>query len=149
MCNELSIESLVKAAKEVYDDIKMQKVVVTQGVHESGLLSRRGPSKLAKLHNNLFGIKGTGTAGSATMKTWEHLKGRDVMVDAKFAKHNSYADSFRQHYRLMHRSRYKPVLEAKDEYEAFKELQKCGYATDPKYPVKLKSVYDKFIAKHF
>lgn len=150
MSEELTIEYLVRSAKEVYPNSEMmQKVAVTQAVHESGTLSRRGPSQLAKLYKNLFGIKKTGTDGSVMMPTWEEVDGEAVKVIAPFAKNHTYADSFRQHSRLMHYRRYQRVLSSEDCYEAFDMLQICGYATDSKYPVKLTRIYNLHIAKHF
>lgn len=59
-----------------------------------------GASRLTVDARNLFGLKATGQhtpwwGGSfVTMRTWEVLGGQNVMIDAKFRRYESWADSF-------------------------------------------------------
>ena len=147
------LEELKEAAKVVYKDSAiMQSVVVCQGILESGYLGRAEGSKLAREAYNLFGIKGKGNAGSVMMSTIEYIKGAPVRVMAPFAKYKSVADCFEAHKKLMtrgvswNRNLYLPVLNANSVYEAFDALVTAGYATDGRYAIKLKNIYDKYLA---
>lgn len=148
------LANLVEDAKKVYSDKSiMQKVVVTQGIHESGFLNRSGGSALAIRCNNLFGMKarldknGNPIDPAESFPTWEHIEGQDKQVRAWFRKFKDHAECFAAHRKLMERPRYAPVMTAKTLDEAFKQLQKCGYATDPRYPQKLMSVYLSTVSK--
>ena len=146
--------NLKRAAERVYPHNEvMQRVVVTQAVHESGLLSKRGGSQLAIRYNNLFGIKGKGSGGSVKMPTWESVNGVVKHVRADFAVYMSHEDCFEAHKNLMengvswNHNLYKPVLEARTVQGGFEALQKCGYATDPKYALKLSETYEKLLLR--
>lgn len=135
----LRIQQMKEAAAMAYpDNPVMQKVAVAQAALESGLPDR--VSGLAE-QNNLFGIKGEGTGGSVDMPTTEYINGKKVKVNAGFAKNKTLSDSFTQHGNLMKKPRYSKVGTANTPEEAFDEIYRAGYATDPKYPQKLRSVY--------
>lgn len=112
---------------------------------------------------NLFGIKGTGPAGYVLSPTWEVYATRAQVpqgawnitqlesgkwrcnVYAKFRAYRSYAESLEDHAAfLLKYTRYIPVLNAKDAYEAADALQKAGYATDPNYAKQLKALIKSF-----
>jgi flagellum-specific peptidoglycan hydrolase FlgJ len=138
----LLLRQLRSDARLVYpDEPIMQQLVVTQAVHESGYLTNRGASQLASKYNNLFGIKGSGTGGKVLLPTWEYINGREIQVKDYFAIFKSVYDAFLRHKDLMSKERYKPVRAAKTLNGAFRQLQVCGYATDPKYPKKLMDVH--------
>lgn len=148
-----SIESVVKAAQAAYpDNPTMAGIAAAQAIHESNLLNK--PSGLA-LKNNLFGIKGSGTAGSVNMPTYEFIKGKKVKVNAGFAANNTLEDSFIQHKNLMNKGtksnpgRYLPVLNAQTIEDAANALVKGGYATDPSYAKKLINLYNNTLAPYF
>jgi flagellum-specific peptidoglycan hydrolase FlgJ len=134
------LHQIVDAAELVYGaDSIMSKIAVAQAQQESGIV--KGASGLARDANNLFGIKGTGTAGSVNVKTHEYVKGKKIYIMADFAKNASITDSFVQHCTLMHKPLYKAVIAAKTFVEAAKALQNAGYATDPNYPKNLLAAY--------
>lgn len=148
------LNNLIEDAKEVYSDKPiMQKVVVTQGIHESGFLGKSGGSGLAIRCNNLFGIKakvdakGNPIEPAESFPTWEHINGKDQQVRAWFRKYKDHAECFAAHRKLMEKPRYARVMAATNLKEAFDMLQKCGYATDPRYPQKLMSVYLTAVSK--
>jgi len=90
---------------------------------------------------NLFGIKGTGPAGSVTTPTREYLNGRYVTVQDKFRAYNTWSESIDDHSKLLQGSRYRPAMAYKDNPDMFAaQLQRCGYATDPSYAKKLVSI---------
>ena len=85
--------------------------------------------------NNLFGIKGGGTAGSVKLWTREYVRGRWVKVRASFAAFRTMADSVIAHGRLVSDSPvYTRAMALKHDPFAFATaLQRAGYATDPRY----------------
>lgn len=91
---------------------------------------------------NIFNIKGSGPAGSVYVKTWEVYNGVSQSVMAYFRAYNNYEESFSDYVKLITTSsRYAPCVAAKDDPDEYaRQLQKCGYATDPDYPVKLISI---------
>ena len=88
---------------------------------------------------NLFGIKGTGPAGSITVSTQEYIGGRYVTIRDSFRKYNTWRESIDDHGRLIsQKDRYRNCMRYKDNPDRFaEELQKAGYATDPRYAAKL------------
>lgn len=144
------IQQVVDAAKRTYpNQPHMAKLAAAQSLLESGIASSKGPSGLAKNYNNLFGIKGSGTAGTVNMRTGEHLNGRNVRINAGFAANKTVEDSFQQHKNLMGKSRYRKVLAAGSFEQAAYEVRAAGYATDPNYSKSLISVYNSQLAKYF
>ncbi len=91
---------------------------------------------------NLFGIKGTGPAGSVTVPTQEWENGRYITINSSFRKYNTWQESFDDHAKLVTTaSRYANCLNYRNDPDQFaRELQKAGYATDPEYANKLISI---------
>lgn len=90
---------------------------------------------------NLFGIKGTGPAGSVRVPTQEVINGRRVTINDNFRKYNSWQESIEDHGRLLQNSRYARAMAVKNDPDQFaRELQRAGYATDPEYASKLISI---------
>lgn len=104
-----------------------------------------GSSKLAADYHNLFGIKGEG-ANSKVLSTKEYTNGKWVVIKGRFRVYDSWADSIKDHTRLMvkgtayNQQNYQEVINATDYQTAAKALQKAGYATDPDYAQKLINV---------
>lgn len=139
--------SIVEQCKE-----EMQKrqifasIKIAQAILESGW----GTSRLATEANNLYGIKGTGPAGSITIKTREYDTEQGWRsIETKFKKYHHLQESIRDHtHFLLGKPRYKNVFESRTFQEAADALQRAGYATDPEYATKLKNIitsneYDK------
>ncbi len=90
---------------------------------------------------NLFGIKGTGPAGSVSKPTREYINGRYVTVQGTFRAYNTWSESIDDHSKLLQKDRYRPAMAYKDNPDMFAaQLQRCGYATDPSYAKKLVSI---------
>ena len=89
--------------------------------------------------NNLFGIKGKGTAGSIISNTWEEYNGVAFRVDDYFRAYNSIEESWADHKDLLlTRSWYAPFRAVMAEpIQGAWALRRSGYATDSQYPVKL------------
>jgi flagellum-specific peptidoglycan hydrolase FlgJ len=134
------LHQIVDAAEAVYGQLSvMSRIAVAQVQQESGIVA--GASQLARDANNLFGIKGTGTAGSYRARTSEYVNGKKVYIMDNFAKNKTLEDSFLQHKHLMNASRYARVLASITFAEAAQALYDAGYCTDPNYPTNLASAY--------
>ena len=115
-------------------------IILAQAALETGW----GASAKA-VSKNLFGIKGTGPAGSVRLPTTEYVHGRKIHIKAKFRKYHNWAESIADHGRLLQTSRYRNAMRYKNDPDRFaKELQRAGYATDPRYASKLISIMRKY-----
>lgn len=141
----LTIPGVKAIADKLYpNNPTMSDIAASQAVEESGLASGK-PSALASKYNNLFGIKGQGTAGSISLPTTEVINGQPQQVMAQFAKFNNPIESFEAHQNLMNKPNYSKVLGANDFNSATDELHNAGYATDPNYAKNLQAIHDKYI----
>jgi flagellum-specific peptidoglycan hydrolase FlgJ len=77
-------------------------VTIAQAIEESAW----GNSGLAARDHNLFGIKGTGPAGSVTLPTSEYFSGQWVTVGAPFRVYRNVAESIADHAELLATSGY-------------------------------------------
>lgn len=90
---------------------------------------------------NLFGIKGTGPAGSISVPTQEFQNGRMVTIRDSFRKYHSWQESIEDHGRLLQNDRYRPALRYKNDPDRYAHaIHDAGYATDPNYASKLISI---------
>jgi hypothetical protein len=92
-----------------------------------------------QLSYNLFGIKGTGPAGSIISNTWEVYNGVSYRVDDNFRAYHNLDESWKDHGDfLLVRPYYVPFRAVMtDPVLGAYALRKSGYATDPAYPQKL------------
>ena len=81
----------------------------------------------------LFGIKGEGQV----LDTTEYIDGHYVNVKDSFKCYPSLTASVQGLYDLMQLDRYRPACDCTDWEEECRQIQKCGYATDPDYADKL------------
>ena len=109
-------------------------VTIAQAIEESAW----GQSSLAARYHNLFGIKGTGPAGSVTLPTQEYENGGWVTIDARFAVYRNDAESIAGHAELLATSGYYARAMADRAYpDAFANNLTGVYATDPDYGANL------------
>ena len=94
--------------------------------------------------HNLFGIKATAAwrGDAATARTTEYEGGQPTRLSARFRSYGSYAEAFTDFARLLAGSpRYAGALRtavADGSPQAYAtEMQRAGYATDPRYASKL------------
>lgn len=91
-------------------------------------------------NNNYFGIKG----GTALQSTKEYINGKWVTIKDAFRGYGSMADAVQGYVDLMKgSSRYTGVRVGASEWAQLNALQGSGYATDPNYTSKLKSIMSK------
>jgi Mannosyl-glycoprotein endo-beta-N-acetylglucosaminidase/Peptidase_C39 like family len=95
--------------------------------------------------NNLFGIKGTGPAGSVNARTWEDYGKGAVTINADFRAYHSPAESFRDFAALVTSSpRYAGAV-GQTSVEGFVgALKNGGYMTDPDYVRKIVSIANRY-----
>ena len=98
---------------------------------------------------NLFGIKGKGTNGSVVSTTWEVYNGKSYTIDDYFRAYNNAQESWKDH---------KSILLNLNRYSIFRDvmynsrlgawaIKRAGYATDPRYPIKLIDLIDRYDLK--
>jgi flagellum-specific peptidoglycan hydrolase FlgJ len=96
--------------------------------------------------NNLFGIKGSGSAGSVLSGTQEEYYGTLYRTDARFRAYHSVQESWDDHNDLLLRmERYQPYRDVM--YHSVSgafALKRCGYATDSAYPDKLVAIINQY-----
>lgn len=93
--------------------------------------------------NNLFGIKAdkSWTGPTVTFQTTEHLGGKNVAMPDKFRRYPSWLDSMVDHAQfLLKNPRYAACFKQTTGVGWADALQAAGYATDPDYAKKLRSI---------
>ena len=96
-------------------------ITLAQAALESGY----GRSKLARAHNNHFGIR----------------------TGAKYMSYSSVGYSFLHHARILSSNRYRSLFELDvSDYRSWAhEIQQCGYAQDSLYAKKIIFIIEKYI----
>ena len=81
----------------------------------------------------------------ASANVWEIINGKKVWVDEPFRMYARYADSFNDYATLiLNTSRYAAAAALKSDPNRYvDEMARAGYATDPKYADKIKSIMSK------
>ncbi len=124
------------AIKKMKDYGIPASITLSQGILESAA----GTSELARNANNHFGIK-----CHSTWKGKTYYKDDDKK-DECFRVYNSVEDSYNDHSDFLKRPRYASLftLNPTDYKSWAHELKKCGYATDPNYPVRLINLIETY-----
>jgi flagellum-specific peptidoglycan hydrolase FlgJ len=119
-------------------------VTIAQAIDESGW----GQSVLASQDNNLFGIKGTGPAGSDSLPTQEYENGQWVTTTAPFRVYHTFAESINDHGELLATSGYyTQAMAERNDPDSFAEALTGVYATNPEYGtdlIQLMQQYDLY-----
>lgn len=130
-----------KAAEElqINPDVLIAQVALETGWGRHVIHDHRGGNSF-----NLFNIKaGSSWQGDkVNVSTLEYRGGIAANERADFRKYSNYAESFSDYVRLMKNNpRYQQALDAGKNSSAYAEaLQSAGYATDPHYAKKIKSL---------
>jgi len=145
------LEFVSKMAIESYEKTDMSAALQTaQAILESGWGQSVPVDKYSnKFSYNLFGIKGTGTDGSVISNTWEVYNGVVYRIDDYFRAYNNAFESWKDHKRiLLELSRYQIFRDVmyNDTLGAW-SIRRAGYATDPKYPIKLMDIIERYNLK--
>jgi flagellum-specific peptidoglycan hydrolase FlgJ len=116
-------------------------VTIAQAIDESGW----GQSVLAASDHNLFGIKGTGPAGTDEQPTQEVINGQVVNLSASFQIYQDIAQSIDAHGRLLAGSGdYANAMSKSRDPNAFAAALTGIYATDPEYGAKLVQLMEHY-----
>lgn len=125
-------------------------ITTAQAILESGWGQSVPVDKYTgKFSNNLFGIKGSASNGTVTITTTEVYNNVRYTVDDKFRAYKSADESFRNHTELFFAKKwYTPFRKVMfNDQRGVYAIKRCGYATDPSYPAKLKQIIDKYNLK--
>lgn len=131
-------------------NMKKTDIAASLTIAQAFLESKKGNSGLTQQANNLFGIKGTGPAGTTVLKTAEQTKdGSEYTIKAGFRKYNNWEESIQDHSKLIlngvswNRNLYKGVI-GKRGSDAARAIAEAGYATDVKYAQKLIGLMNQY-----
>ncbi|NTU20087.1 muramidase [Brevibacillus sp. HB1.2] len=131
-------------------------IIIAQAILESGWGKKVPVDPVTGTSSyNLFGIKGTGPAGSVTIESKEVENGKMVTRTSQFRAYENYQQSMEDHTQFLRRPAYKNVLAATTPAQAAQALEEASYATDPAYAEKLTgliqtynlSQYDSFTSE--
>ena len=125
-------------------------ITTAQAILESGWGQSVPVDKYTgKFSNNLFGIKGSASNGTVIITTAEVYNNVRVSIDANFRAYKSADESFTDHTKLFFDKKwYTPFRQVMfNDQRGVYAIKRCGYATDPKYPAKLKEIIDKYNLK--
>ena len=136
----IDLTPFIKPAQEIERKTGIPtSVQLAQIMQES--TSRTDSNKLSGLAikgKNLFGVKGTGSAGSLLLPTTEYVNGVKTSTMGNFKAYNSYQESIEDHASVLSLDRYTSYFSKASSVEDFAVgLQKGGYATDPAYAYNL------------
>jgi peptidoglycan hydrolase CwlO-like protein len=113
-------------------------ITLAQIILESGSQSL---SQLAREGKNLFGIKGTGPAGTIYLTTHEVINGTEITVEAGFKRYHNYYECLVDHANVLLKPRYQTYLKNAHSLEEYAYgIQDGGYSTDPTYAIKLLTI---------
>jgi hypothetical protein len=147
-------EFIAEIAKFAVEDMRRSKVPASLTIAQAALESGWGNSGLTVKANNLFGIKGSGPAGSITVQTTEYVNGKPVKVDAPFRAYNNWGESVTDHSALIvngvswNRNLYSKALGVSGKVAA-QEVAAAGYATDPNYATKLIQIMNSYSLEQY
>ncbi|WP_283149028.1 glycoside hydrolase family 73 protein [Silvimonas soli] len=112
-------------------------------IAESALESGWGASQLAQQAMNLFGVKADPAWHGPTfsLQTREYLKSQWVMVPALWRKYDDWQGCMDDHAQfLLTNPRYKNCFPATGGVAFAQQVAASGYATDPDYAAKIRSI---------
>ncbi len=152
---QLSLDSPVDFAKTLLPVVQQGAealgldplIVVAQAALETGWGRHMVKDGAGQSSHNLFNIKADSRwqGGSVNTATLEFKNGIAVKENAKFRQYDSIAESVNDYLSFVKNNpRYQNAMNLTGNAHAYiEELQSAGYATDPEYANKVKSVYQK------
>lgn len=128
------VSAIKPLAKELSKDLGIdERIIIAQSAVETGWGSKvKG--------NSFFGIKAHGGNG-IEFTTHEVVDGKKIKVKDTFKSYDSLYDSVQGYGAFLRANpRYKPFLAATTLEEQIAALGRSGYATDPNYAKKVRSI---------
>ncbi|WP_083026286.1 flagellar assembly peptidoglycan hydrolase FlgJ [Vreelandella lionensis] len=119
------------------------ELILAQAALETGWGQHEIATQQGHNSYNVFGIKaGSQWQGKTTdIVTHEYVNGRRTQIVDTFRVYNSFEHAFTDYASLIgNNPRYAGVVQASNAEQAARELQRGGFATDPRYADKLVSV---------
>lgn len=119
------------------------ELILAQAALETGWGRHEIATRSGHNSHNLFGIKaGSHWQGKTTdIVTHEYINGRRTQMVDTFRVYDSFEHAFTDYANLIgNNPRYAGVVNAPNAEQAARELQRGGYATDPRYAEKLVAV---------
>lgn len=130
--------TLLEEAKKA--GVANPQAVASLGAAQSALETGYGKSLAGG--KNYFGIKDFSKGGGNVQSTKEFINGKEVTINDKFRSYGSMEESAADYIKFLQKNpRYKEVLAAKTAQEAIEAQGRSGYATDPAYASKLKTIH--------
>lgn len=144
------VDAILPHAQRAGQKLKVDPMaIVAQAVLETGWGQRVMRDNSGEQSFNLFGIKASSQWGGNTVnkKTLEYRNGIAAQEFAAFRSYASIESAFDDYVRFLQENpRYQQALEKNvDAKQWGYELQKAGYATDPKYGNKIASLLESDI----
>ncbi|WP_410511438.1 glucosaminidase domain-containing protein [Paenibacillus sp. BR2-3] len=143
------IEFIATIAPLAVLNMQQSQIPASLTIAQAALESGWGNSGLTSRANNLFGIKGSGPAGSVNVQTTEYVNGKAVKLNIAFRAYHNWGESVSDHSEIIkngvswNRDLYRKVIGASG-ITAAKEIAAAGYATDPDYAAKLIGIMDMY-----
>ncbi|KMQ74192.1 flagellar assembly peptidoglycan hydrolase FlgJ [Marinobacter subterrani] len=142
------VRALLPVAQRISQDTGIDpKLMVAQAALETGWGRHMIKGDDGKPSFNLFGIKADSRweGNAVTITTTEFREGVPMKEQADFRAYPDYESSFRDYVSFLESNpRYRKVLSAADQPDVFADrLQEAGYATDPEYGSKIRSIMNR------
>ena len=146
---EKFVQLMTPYAKQAATEMGVDyRVLIAQSALETGWGEHIIRDKYGNQSFNLFNIKADKrwSGNSVAVPTLEYINGVAQKENAQFRRYDSIADSFKDYLDFLKQPRYKKVLESvHNSTEFINELQKAGYATDPRYSEKIHRILNNDI----
>jgi flagellar protein FlgJ len=148
---EQFVGKLMPVAEKVAEESGIDpKLMVAQAALETGWGRHMIEGDGKEPSFNLFGIKADSrwNGEAVTITTTEFRDGVPMKEKADFRAYPDYEASFRDYVDFLQSNpRYKDVLSSADQPDVFADkLQEAGYATDPEYGAKIRSIMNRSAA---
>ncbi len=149
---EQFVQTLLPIAERIAKDSGINpRFMVAQAALETGwgkhMIEGKGDSSTPAPSYNLFGIKADQRwqGDSVAITTTEFREGVPMKEQAEFRAYADYEASLRDYIDFLQSNpRYRDVLAVADKPAQFAEkLQQAGYATDPNYAEKIRSIMNR------
>lgn len=139
------VRELLPVAEKISGDSGIDpKLMVAQAALETGWGRHMIKGDGNQPSFNLFGIKADSRwqGEAVTITTTEYREGLPMKEQAQFRAYPDYESSFRDYVSFLESNpRYRDVLSVADQPEIFADkLQEAGYATDPNYGEKIRTI---------
>lgn len=142
-------DEMLTAVIETRDEYNVPASVSLAQIIQESSGKYDGLSLLASKYFNLFGIKGTGTAGSVNLSTGEESNGQNITISAGFRVYYNHTESVVDHAQVLSKPLYTNLTQGIDWRTAegansFAQAIGTIYATDSSYSNSLITLMEKY-----